>query len=417
MSSDSLQLKLFRHQAIDASAQRWLGSVRVVTSPGIGSLVIVAILACTLLVGATFVIEVPERIRANGVLLPIGRILKVRAERSGIVDRLFILDGELVSRSQELLSISGQRHADSNLSDFQVRTKSLQRELELLEISGAEEIRKAKDSIRIIDARSKLTKRRLRVADQSFELQQRLWTLATQRLRRVEVLAESTTVPAQDVEEQISLALHAESQMYDAEQQILILREQIAMQERELDSLAAEATLVQARAGMRREALLREVSKLAAERATRMTAPDGGEIAGLLIREGSTVAAGQLLLSIIEPDSHLDAFIYIGAESAGRVVVGQSVELELQAFPHQVYGTISAVVASISTVPIPAKSVDAPLASSGSVFEIRANFDAKSIAANGEHWQLAAGTALQADLISERWPLYRWFMRAAKTRS
>lgn len=415
MSVKSLQLKLFRCEAIDASGRRWLGPVRVATPPGIGTVTVIAMLACGMLAVATIVIEVPERIRANGVLLPSGKMLKVRAERSGIVDQLFVGDGDLVSRSELLLKISGHRSTVPERSDLEQRVASLQRELALLDISEAGELSAVEEDIRVIRARLELTRQRLHAAGQEHATQRRQSEVAARRLRRIEALAEDAVVAAQYVDEQITVALKEESRTHVARQQVLALRAEVAAQERELESSTSEPELIAARSGMRREAMLRELSTLASQRTTDVTAPDGGEVVGLLVRDGSAVTAGQLLLSLIEPDSTLDAFIYIGVDNAGRVVPGQHVELQLHAFPHQVYGTIAAVVSSVSTVPLPAASLDLPIATQGSVFEIRASVDKTVISVAGERWELPVGAAFRADLIRERWPLYRWLTRALRS--
>ena len=47
-------------------------------------------------------------------------------------------------------------------------------------------------------------------------------------------------------------------------------------------------------------------------------------------------------------DSPLGAVLYIDAAKAGQVIAGQDLELRLLAYPHEIYGTLSATVTSVS---------------------------------------------------------------------
>ena len=57
---------LFRAEAVNASQQRWLGPVLIVTPPSLLLTVVVALVLIILLLGAAVVIEIPERVRASG---------------------------------------------------------------------------------------------------------------------------------------------------------------------------------------------------------------------------------------------------------------------------------------------------------------------------------------------------------------
>ena len=144
--------------------------------------------------------------------------------------------------------------------------------------------------------------------------------------------------------------------------------------------------------------------------------PDGGRVAGVLVREGSSVSAGQLLLTVIEPESELSAYIYIGADKAGRVRPGDNVELKLEAFPYQTYGTLSSVVLSVSAAPLPAGSLEVPMSLRGrAVYEIRASVGGSEIGRGARRRQLSAGAALQADFVRDRRPLYRWLLQSVES--
>jgi membrane fusion protein len=110
-------------------------------------------------------------------------------------------------------------------------------------------------------------------------------------------------------------------------------------------------------------------------------------------------------------DGALQAWLYLSSANAGRLYTGQEVELRLDAYPHQMFGTQAATIASISSIALLPSELDVPLALSGPVFEIRATLLEQHIRAHGRNWPLAAGTSFQADVVQQRYRLYEWLLR------
>ena len=127
---------------------------------------------------------------------------------------------------------------------------------------------------------------------------------------------------------------------------------------------------------------------------------------------GEDVAAGAVLMTVYAPESRLEARLFLSPGNAGVIAVGQRVELQLQAYPHQLFGTQSAVVTAISTIVLPPEQVDADVPVKGPVFVVRARLRQARIQAGSRSWSLPPGTSFQADLVRARWPLYRWLLRS-----
>ena len=97
--------------------------------------------------------------------------------------------------------------------------------------------------------------------------------------------------------------------------------------------------------------------------------------------------------------------------------MGQVVQLRLDAYPYQLFGTSTAVVTSISSTAIVPMEIRVPLALTGPVFEVRARLDDTHIKAFNAVWSLAPGPSFQADLVQRRYRLYEWLLRAVVTGS
>ena len=119
---------LFRKQALASTRQRWFGPVRVVMLPSTLFTIILACGVVTMLGVAIVSIEIPDRVRTHGVLLPAEGLLKVKAPRSGRVERLPVANGDSVIPGQVLLRLSGSQRAPGREPELAARIGSLRRE-------------------------------------------------------------------------------------------------------------------------------------------------------------------------------------------------------------------------------------------------------------------------------------------------
>ncbi|MFQ6005740.1 MAG: membrane-fusion protein, partial [Woeseia sp.] len=108
----------------------------------------------------------------------------------------------------------------------------------------------------------------------------------------------------------------------------------------------------------------------------------------------------------------LEAWLYLPSGKAGQLRAGQAVQLRLDAYPHQMFGTLGAVVSQVSTIALLASDLTVPLPIDGPVFEVRASINRDSIVALGSSWPLSPGTSFQADVVRQRYRLYEWLFRA-----
>ena len=368
VASHSLQVKLFRREAVAASRFRALGRLPVATSPGIFVAASCALFAGLLVVAAAVLIEVPERVRVEGVLMPEGKVLAVRATRAGVVSELRVGDGDWVHRGQRLLGIGEQQHAFDDLSMNASQQKSLRRELDLLESDFDEEHRRAVARHTLAEEQRRLVSARLDAVIAELESRTRLLDVRTRRLERAGELLQRDAIASQQFDELRESVLQAQASRQAAAQAVIGLRSELLAAERELVLLAAEPRRVETRWAARREVLLRQLAVLAAAASAPLTAPDGGVVAALLVRNGSAVLPGQLLLNIADPEKPLEAFIYLGPDVAGRVSVGQQVEMRLHAYPYQRFGTLTATVSSVAGVPVPAASAGVAAVGTGYVY-------------------------------------------------
>lgn len=102
------------------------------------------------------------------------------------------------------------------------------------------------------------------------------------------------------------------------------------------------AQLERAQASLQQEMAENQIRKSAF-----VTAPNNGTVTAIAYESGQTVAAGQMLATLIPSDvggknqggnPALEAHLYAPSRAAGFVVAGQRVLIRYQAYPYQKFG-------------------------------------------------------------------------------
>jgi membrane fusion protein len=406
------QAPLFREPAVAARRQRWFGPARVAMPPSAAFAIAAATVVIVLLGSAVASIEIPDRVRTYGVLLPPEGLLKVKSPRAGRVELLAVANGDSVSPGQVLLRLSGAQRAPGREPEPAARIASLERELQLLDEAAERQAELAAGRDRLNRRRLQLTEERIGAARAETRIREEQSVIAAARADRVGQLALANAIAEDAVADSAAAVLLSQAANLAARQRVLALQDEHLQVEQQLARDAELLAAAQREAGARREAIRRQIAVSELQAVLEITAPGGGIVSGLAVRAGEAVAAGDVVMTLYAPESRLEARLFLSPDNAGMVAVGQRVELQLKAYPHQFFGTRTAVVTAISTVALPPAEIGTDVPLTGPVFVVRARLRHAAITAGGRSWLLPPGTSFQADLVRARWPLYRWLLRS-----
>jgi len=402
---------LLRKESVSAARHRLLGQVCIVTPPTAGATLLLALSSLILLGVVVYIVEVPQRTRAIGVLMPAGGLLKVIANDSGQIRELAVKEGMTVREGQVLLRITSDRNAPgrSPVSESQVR--SMRTELELMERAQARQREMKSSRVTALEEQITLTRGRLAKARVEVELQASHIGLLKQRYERMNVLAANGGLAEDLLMQERSGILNAKAISAGLERNMLQISQELADLLAKQDETLAAAGLDQLQHDMRRERLLRQIGSAEVEAGRVVLAPAAGIVARLSVTTGSTSRPGQTLMTLYKAEGRLEAWLYLPSDKAGQLKAGQSVQLRLDAYPHEIFGTLTAVVSEVSTIALLASDLTVPLPIKGPVFEVRASIRDDRVEALGSSWPLAPGTSFRADVIRRRYRLYQWLLR------
>ena len=403
---------LFRKRCISASRRKLLGQVCVVTPPATATTLLLALLSLVLLAAAAYIVEVPQRTRAIGVLMPAGGLLKVIATDTGRITELAVKEGATVTEGQLLLRITSDLNAPDQSAVSESQLRSLEAELDLIDRAHAQEQQMKSSAATALDKQLTLSQNRLAKAAAELELQSEHIQLLERRYEQMSVLVGKGSLAADKLAQERSGILHAKANSTGLERDMLRIRQELKKQEAQRKEIPEVTELNRLRHSMGRERLLRQIGMTQIEAGRVVLSPAAGIVARLSVKRGSASRPGQILMTLYRQESRLEAWLYLPSDKAGQLRAGQTVQLRLDAYPHHMFGTINAVVSEVSTIALLASDVAAPLPIKGPVFEVRASIASDSIDALGSSWPLAPGTSFQADIIRQRYRLYQWLLRS-----
>jgi hemolysin D len=153
----------------------------------------------------------------------------------------------------------------------------------------------------------------------------------------------------------------------------------------------------QAQASLKRQQLTQERSKAEQRsRLTQLTAPTSGTVQQVAVHtEGGVVTEAQVLMVIVPRDASVTAEVVIDNKDIGFVNAGQAAEIKLETFPFTRYGTVPAMVRSVT-----ADAVNDD--KRGAIFPAVLTLGQTGIAVDGKRINLSPGMNVTAEIKTGR---------------
>lgn len=425
---------LFRPESLAAKNGSWLGSVRLaqptsywaISSVGLG-------VACVIGAFAYFG-TYTKKATVPGVLLPpSGAVRLTNAGSGGVLTDTRVGEGSVVAAGDVLFTISAERTSELGGThaligaELKRRTELAVRDLSLSQQRAGERISSGQQRISAIESE-------IASFERDAQLHRAREKLAVDGLARLEKLAETGFMSSAQVDPKREelLALQAQQQQVmrnkaalEREKQSLV--QQIA--EAKLQSQIEATELAKSRA-----ALNAEIAENSARTKLVVVAPQAGVVSGVSVQLGQTVSPGQLLATLLPPESSLlaerseatqpstkpaqslIAHFYATTRQAGFVQPGQRVRLRYAAYPYQKFGMGEGEVAEVSRSPYVVQELPTHLAamlqhlgqSGDAVYRVTVRIKDASVKAYGESHALKPGMIAEADIVQDTRKLWEW---------
>ncbi len=401
---------LFRKASVTRQRQRFLGDVLLAGPASTPYVVVAAGFILATLLALTLLVQVPAKLHAPGVLLPVGGLTRVMAQEAGVIGEVLAASGDTVVEGQPLMTLLVDRRLTDGAGSYATRADSVARQRGLLDRIRGEE-RKTHDSrlealrvrrnalrdrLQALNERLLNVKRQAELAESEY---QRLDSLAPARFattREVEA-AELRLLQARSVEQQLKAELnHARLEAVQVEHELETERH--AFLARDL-SLASDSERLNDR-----QVELRSLARRT------IVAPRSGRLADVLVSSGKTISAGATVANMHRSGSAMEARLYLSSLVAGRAQPGQETLLKVPTFPSRQFGVLRGRILELTSAPMDPRSVSLVPSLAAPVYEARIQLHSQHMSAMGKQWQLRPGLSVEGTIIESRRTLISWLL-------
>jgi membrane fusion protein len=414
------ETSLFRPEVLTARQTQYLGTVMLAPRASFRLFTLVALVAAAAIIALLIFGEFTRTARINGWLLPHDGVVRVNARRAGVVQELFVKEGQPVRKGDPLLTLSDDlQSAQLGATQEQITKRLSERRTSLAEERSRQQ--------RLLEQQERALANRVATLRSEEEQIQREIGLQRQRVQiaeRAEALHR----------EQHAHGFISEMRLQQVQSDLLDQRARLGAAERSLLAAQRERADVEAeradlplKFGREVASIDRSISQLEQERAEAearreivVIAPQDGTVTAIQALPGATADVSAPLLSIVPPTMRLEAQLYAPSRSIGFVHPGQQVRLRYQAYPYQRFGHYEGIVASVSRAALSPADLPPQLAGLPSltglaagaepVYRITVELARQTVTAYGAEVALQPGMTLEADVALERRRLFQWVL-------
>jgi membrane fusion protein len=399
---------LFRREAIEHATQRLEGQVFLASPLSLKTLGLllsgIVFAAATFAATATYA----RKTTVSGFLVPDQGMIRITSQAQGTLRSVLVKEGDNVDKGTRL-AILDVSTATATGNTGEALLKGFESE-SLAAKSRAEsklallELERDQANVRINKSQNELAE-----VDQQIELQQERLKLAREEVDRGEAIAAKGYLPKREVDQRRLAALAIEQDLAGARRQKATVERELADIKSRLVSIPLEIKAARSDADVARAALEQRRAESEARRLQFFVAPTAGRVAALPVSDGQAVATGGMVAVIIPSGSEIEAELLAPSRAIGFVQPGQQVELSLQAFPYQRFGTVRGTVRTVSSTVLGPADVGFPgLDIKEPVFRIRVSLSRSTMEAYGQSVPMQPGMLVSAEIVFEHRSLLRW---------
>jgi len=401
---------LFRGEALDHSSRRLEGEV-VLAAPlrqnTLAWLLVVAVVAmATFASTATFV----RKERVSGWIAPDRGLVRLTARDGGIVEALFISEGEAVDAGQPIARMRlAAFSSEGDVNEAEVGGLVVQANATTDRAAARDQTLQAEEAE--LKARLGTFRRDLEEARTRHALQARQIELLEEDLVRAETIASRGYLPLRELDTRRAAVMQARQQLSSSRSASLAIEREIATTQGRLREIPLERISDQADARTSLTVLEHQRARAEVEGSYIVRASVAGRVGVLSVQQGQDVPAGAIIGKLIPEGAKLEAELYVPSRAAGFIKPGQNVRLMYDAFPYPKFGAARGVVSKVSTTVLgPTEIAAVESGIDEPVFRVRVALPSDSIMAYGQSTPLQPGMSLQASIILDRRSLFEWLL-------
>ncbi|MBC54394.1 MAG: hypothetical protein CMQ34_11230 [Gammaproteobacteria bacterium] len=366
---------LFRQEVLSARHESRFGQAVFFQPPTVRWMVffLIVVFVSFLIFAANAALK--QTVRVRGYLTPTGGEVKVYGGKSGVVTEVFVDDGDVVKAGDILVSLADPQYDHEGRAKAGLVLQQIDGQLQQLARRQAvvssrfdaqagqlrQQIQGMQITLQLLKDEQQIRHQRVALSGHDLDATRRLRTSRAISEHEYRQVASSLFLLQQQAKAgELAIAAHLQA-MADARQQLKVLPLHAKEEKLQLDS-----TLSQLRA--RRHELRSQLGFT-------ITAPRDGIVSNMVTHRGDIMDTRQPLLTLLEADSELEAWLYLPSRALADIEAGSQVMISYDAYPHQTYGSFPARVYSVADSAMDPREFLFPVDIREPVYLVRAHID------------------------------------------
>jgi len=407
---------LFRHAALNAQKNQWLGKILLIRPMSYVYLTLMAMLFAGIVIAFMVWGTYTKRSTVVGQLVPETGLVKVYAPQFGIVVEKKVREGQSVKQGDILFILSSERYSDAQGSIQESISTQHKQQRQSLEDEIVKTRLQQHDEQQALQSRIDGIKDELQRLELQYQSQQTRVQLSDEAHKRYQGLLEKNYISREQTQQKQEDWIEQSSRLESMAREQLRMKRELVARKDELSSLRAKHQNQIAQLQRSVSAVNQQLTESEAKRRLVIRAPESGTATAVVANLGTTVEGSRPLVSIVPTGALLQAHLFAPSRAVGFVREGVPVRLRYQAYPYQKFGQASGRVQSVSRTAMPAGeiftmgNVSPNSQNSEPFYRITVTLDRQSMTAYGQQQPLQAGMLLDADIMLERRRLYEWVL-------
>lgn len=406
--------QIFREKYLKSQHQSDAGQILLLS--GFNQRVITA--CCVLVISAILALlffgSYTKRTNLEGVIMPSTGLIAVKSAQNGVVEEIYVTDGQSVSKSKGLFKINSEvfdrngesvneRLMSSLLQQYASLTSQQEYE-QLMSYSRAEELE------------SKIVRLSLEInsAQQSLKFAKERTTLKQQARNSYITLLENNYISDLSFKDYLSSLVGLQAEEENKKQLIQQLERELIASQHQLDYISLQGNMRALELERQLDSLQQQQIELTSTSETIVHAPISGDVTTFRAESGQAVNLGDVILNIIPKEALLQVELYAPSRAIGFLRNGQKVGLRFDAYPYEKFGIQRGEVVSISKStlsPSELKSQDQTIrVETETLYKVVVSLQKSTINVYGREEPLQVGMKVNADITVETRKLYEWLL-------
>lgn len=399
---------LFRKEAVAHQRESLTGEIVLSTNVSFTIISIILVVASIFAFTYLFWGEYHRKEVVSGYLRPTSGLARVYADENGVIDELFVQEGDAVKKGQRLARVRINRYLSSgeDINDSYSNELAMQKELIGRSIDNRNQLfetklLRLKEKVELTTALNNQAKIRKELLSKRLELSE-------SQIGHMTSLTDKGFASEAELDLRKDFVLELRQQVEENQSEILRTQEHIYQLKHEIEVLPFEHEKMISDLQARISNINREIYRVKFQKNYEIVSTKDGVITNLLVASGMRVQQELPLMTIVPTDTLLEAILFVPTRAFGFVKNGQRTHIRYEAFPYQRFGVYEGEIVNISKAVILPNEALLPIKFDKPVYQVVVKLKQQSATAYGVSVPLQAGMLLESDILIDKRSLFEW---------